>query len=900
MSMPAIPIRGAFSASLPAILLVASAAHAQRAPPEAVHPRSYASPSGEFVLFVDPTDIHARGPASYRLTRAGRTAWEGSKPYSFHDAGVADDGTVAGYSYSNGLEGFPKDRTIDRTPGDLRAVILDPSGRERLDEATPRKPTRVLHGLPEPSARGLFIDPVNDRLVLRVVEGDENHAGETWWAFRLSSGKREPSTKIPADGGGWILAARHVPGTPLVLLHKWRYEYRPGGSRAGARFTLVDPRQETVWSLELPEDYNVPGDEKAQDRLANRIRRTGAIIGTREGGRFDLWVVRDARRVTFEARKEGEAWKVRELERSAHEEPRDEATAWAIRQSKLALLGEVKLEVSVSPASPVRDVISFDIDSRGRVGLTRKEGENRSTLLLLEADGKVVREIPLDGVLGAKDVQGPHLAWIDGDRWLAYLSPQGIEARSSAWWVDGSNGVVTRLDGLDCPSIQALDGTGDGAFVALGRRRFKYTSDSVLVAFDRDGKHRWSVENDPTDPKQQFRRDGVAVTSRGRLAVLSTVRKTVDLFDAEGKYLETLRLESAWKRKPNYPTRITADWQGGFIIEDFRGKLPAVWMGGEGDVRLELPPPRFEDGRAASLRDFRVAPDGGVWASDRSCIARVGEDGVIKTTLGSVPSSQSLDEVAAVTMDARGNIYLVEARMGAVHAFAPDGRRLRTSIPDPGDFPGRLVLSHATVDAEGNIYVVAGDPLARTEYVQFSPRGDRVGKKSLGLDIISEKWHAQPLGSNTWVVGHQVVYLVDPSGKPLREIRRKPDGDWLESIGVASVAPDGSLAVASSSRARERWDVNLYSAGGEPLRTIAVPIVWPSHLAFDGKRIVLQGDTDAWILDAMAEKQAATKVDLARGTLEAGKSWCFLPARSPAELWIVDGRAKSVLRFALP
>jgi hypothetical protein len=72
--------------------------------------------------------------------------------------------------------------------------------------------------------------------------------------------------------------------------------------------------------------------------------------------------------------------------------------------------------------------------------------------------------------------------------------------------------------------------------------------------------------------------------------------------------------------------------------------------------------------------------------------------------------------------------------------------------------------------------------------------------------------------------------------------------------------------------------VNLYSAGGEPLRTIAVPIVWPSHLAFDGKRIVLQGDTDAWILDAMAEKQAATKVDLARGTLEAGKSWCFLPA----------------------
>jgi hypothetical protein len=421
----------------------------------------------------------------------------------------------------------------------------------------------------------------------------------------------------------------------------------------------------------------------------------------------------------------------------------------------------------------------------------------------------------------------------------------------------------------------------------------------VVIAFDREGKRRWSVEKDPTDPSLELHRYGVAATSKGSIAVLSM--KAVDIFDADGKYLETIRLETAWKRKPNYATRITADWKGGFLVEDFGGKSPVVCMGTGGDVRLELPPPRFEDGRAATLRNFRVAPDGGAWASDGSCIAQVGDDGAIKITLGSAPSTQSLDEVATVTMDARANLYLVEGRTGAVHVFAPDGKRLRTCNPQPADFPGRLLRSHATVDAEGNVYVaVEGDPLARSEYVQFSPRGERVGKKSFGLDRISEEWHAQPSGSNLWVVSYQAVYLVDPSGKPLREVRRQPDGDWLESIGPAGVAPDGSLAVASSSRAGGRWAVSIYSPTGEPLRTIPVPIAWPSRLVFDGKRIVLGGDTDALILDAQGENPVVRRMDFAEAALEAGKWWCFLPAPSPAELWIVDGRTKSILRFALP
>lgn len=95
--------------------------------------------------------------------------------------------------------------------------------------------------------------------------------------------------------------------------------------------------------------------------------------------------------------------------------------------------------------------------------------------------------------------------------------------------------------------------------------------------------------------------------------------------------------------------------------------------------------------------------------------------------------------------------------------------------------------------------------------------------------------------------------------------------------------------------------VNLYSAAGEPLRTIPVPLAgWPSRLAYDGKRIVLAGDADVLIFDARAENQVVERVDLAGAALEAGKWWCFLRDGDPAELWIVDGRAKSILRCALP
>ena len=49
---------------------------------EYLHPTSHVSASGEYALFVDPSDIMGSGPADYRLTRHGETVWTNRFPFS--------------------------------------------------------------------------------------------------------------------------------------------------------------------------------------------------------------------------------------------------------------------------------------------------------------------------------------------------------------------------------------------------------------------------------------------------------------------------------------------------------------------------------------------------------------------------------------------------------------------------------------------------------------------------------------------------------------------------------------------------------------------------------------------------------------------------------------------------
>jgi hypothetical protein len=294
-------------------------AGAEEGPPPTLNPRRYASPSGRYSLFANPGDLQGRGKAAYALSLAGREVWSAEKPYTLWEACVTDDGLVAGYAYSQGWRGVSEGGD-QAGMGDFRVVILDPRGKERLDRAAKREPSRFPHRPPNPLAAGLILDAANDRVVVRVCDEDINRQAEAWWVFQLSTGKALATFRpkelmnYPAPVR-YVIDARPVAGTPLTLVHWWRYDVEMERQR-GARFTLIDQAGKAVWSRDLPADYETAGDEAAQERLMASLHRTGGILRSDQAGRFELRFVKEGQRVTFAiGRGANGAWVVSEVER---------------------------------------------------------------------------------------------------------------------------------------------------------------------------------------------------------------------------------------------------------------------------------------------------------------------------------------------------------------------------------------------------------------------------------------------------------------------------------------------------------------------------------------------------------------------------------------------------------
>jgi hypothetical protein len=244
--------------------------------PRVLNPKTYLSPSGQFALLVDPSDIYGRFGASYRLTRQGREVWSGERPFTLWEAAVTDDGVVGGCAYSLGWSGNTDGHDGVRH-GNLHVILIDAQGTLRLDQVTKREHGGYPNAPPKPVASGLFLDPENDRLVVRIA--DFNLGDEEWWSFQIATAKplgvcRPKELMADPNPVAYSLDARPVAGTSLTLVH-WRRE-EVQADRNGARFALVDTTGKSVWSLDWPSDYQVPNDEKAEIRLWTYFGATNA------------------------------------------------------------------------------------------------------------------------------------------------------------------------------------------------------------------------------------------------------------------------------------------------------------------------------------------------------------------------------------------------------------------------------------------------------------------------------------------------------------------------------------------------------------------------------------------------------------------------------------------------
>ena len=574
------------------VVLIAALAMASRAPtrasesaPKTLDPTTYKSPSGAFTLTVDPSDIYGRYGGAYRVTKNGKELWSATLPFTFWQASVTDTGVVAGYAHTLGQRGFGETRDEPR-PGDLIVAIIDPSGKIRLKQVTKRQESRYLHSPPDPLGHGLIVDEPNDRLIVRVLNEGRD---EIWWTYRLSTGavldKPAPHRSMPnAEPARWILDAKLIQGTPLVLLHWWRFDFQ-----VGARFTLVDREAKPVWSLELPSDYMVKGSEAAQDKLQDWIREHGGILRTDQAHEFDLFFAAESKRVTFAVKQSptGE-WVVTETARAPFSiaSPEDSKLA-AIPKRSLKDLGTLVLQANrAADDSPVRNVRDFVFDGKGRIAFLR-EDDDRTSFVLVDQTGKSVREIPLKMQPKADVSRWSGHCWVGGSRFVISLSEFGVDGKAQAWWVDAETGKVEPIPAFDCPSIERLVGATDGRFVALAILRSKYTLEKFVIGFDSQGRRQWSLKDDfnNKEPGSLFSVEGIALTTEGEIVVLENIVNTLKFFDRDGHFRRAIDLKQAWGRKPNYVAGITADVDGGFLVSDFHGSPPFVRMARDGAVR---------------------------------------------------------------------------------------------------------------------------------------------------------------------------------------------------------------------------------------------------------------------------------------------------------------------------
>ena len=888
------------------------AARASEGPPPKLDPKTYASPSGQYVLHVDPTRENGGGPGRYRMTRGGEELWAKTLPFTYWEAAVTDRGEAAGFAYTEGGRDYGAE-------GQFVAAVLAPDGVVRAAHHTDRTHSRYFHTPPNPLAAGMYVHPERDRFVVRVDDPDVNVPDETWRVIRLSDGAKLgpvlPNRWVAGRAGRWsAVDARPVPGTPLLLTH-W-YTLTGGGDDSrdmGGAFILTGPAGRVVWSVELPGDYEPPADAKNRWERCRVVFRNGAILspdaaGTGPDGRFAVWHVDDGLRVEYEVTGADAGWAVVETGRSPYPAAGDadgaETAAAEPTPIELKPLGSIPLGAPPT-AGDVRNVGHFDVDARGRIGFVRG-GAGGPAVVFVDPDAGDAQWVVTPAGLAGVEAHHTLLAWTGGDRWALVASKLGQNRAVGAWALDAAAEIAVPLDGFDAPGLSAIDGTGDGGFVGLATEHHEFTITDWVARFGPDGRTRWRVRDEYEDPRAVFSPSDVAVSAAGRVGVVSSVADDVRVFSADGKHLRTIPLKGVLGRPPSYPTGLSDDGpaddgeEDRWALHDFGGDPPVVRLGPGDAIRAEFTP-RFPDGHAFDVgRVVRSPADGRLWTTDGTALLRLDDDGLVDRVLGAGPDATSLGRLAAVAAGPggpAGDLLAVDARTGAVHVFTLAGERLRVLTPDTGDFSGALSLPNLAVAPDGSVFLAGGITLNdRDEYVHFAPSGERVGRVPAGSGS-SNEWRFRPDGGR-WVAHYETVELIDAGGTTVTVVRRRPGGAWLRQLNAAAAFPDGGLAVADGG------GVHLYGPAGEPLRTLPLPTGWPPEVAAGADWVATAeiADDAAGVL-LTPRSGGAVRRFVPPGEAEADEEdIAVVPLTDPTgrELWLFRPADRRVDRYALP
>ncbi len=831
-------------------LLVLLALPVQRGT-QALQPKCYSSPSAEWTLSVDPSSVRGAGPSNVVVMRGGEPVWKAELPFTFWEARIADSGHCAGFGYTEGNPGVL---------GEIVVAILGPDGARLLDERTEMIGSRAIHGADGPVPLGTFAHPQLDRFVVRVTVNPDGPADEEWWMYRMSTGEKlgrvRPKSRIDnAEPLFSSIDARPICGTPLTLV-QWRHWDRQSHANRedGVRFVLLDAGLEPVWTLPRHVDLVHP-DPEVEDEQSKKLRWVSFILG--DGPRrFELRHVRSAERVEYVVSGGTDAmsgWTVRTVARAPYVEPVAEPPApWP--NLTLERLRPTELHTGgVSLTSPLRDVDDFDFDGAGNVRFVRREADHAATLVSLDENGAVVREVRV-APLGARIDGERRWSALRDDRWLLTLSPFDDASFSRAWFVDGANGAATEIEGFRGPFVESTAAAPDGGFAVLGTQARDSDPTPTLLAFDAAGRRRWEQRGaqDPQDEAALYFPVDIALDARGDVLVLDALRRSVQHFGADGAFERRVSIETASEDDSSYFTDLLVEPSGNWLVHDFHRE--GTWRRVEpsGKVLTSFVPTR-EDGavEADSSSRVRVDPSGRVWGADRHSFFVIGTTGLTRKVFGAEPDGTRLDETFRVHFDGRGRIAIGDRRTHAFHLFAPNGVRVGYLPPDPIYSARRYGACTLDAAPDGRVYVQPNffDDL----YVAFAPYGERLGVLKLGGD------HVEFLDSGErWVATDSAfkgpfLRKLSAHGEVLVDVSRRPDHKFFERIRGLSCSPGGGVAVLTHD---DRPELHLYSSAGEPVRTIDLsrdPEDWWNQVRYTERWIAVWGSWDELLLISLPE-----------------------------------------------
>lgn len=912
-------LAGLFAFLFGSVLSVSQTAFASRLPELPLHPKTYRSPSGEFSMFVNPSDRQGRGSAEYRLLQGGREVWHGERPFTLRDVRVLDDGTAAGYGYTLGPEGWGGASRDDY--GEFIVAVFDPRGKVRLKEAVRRGYGKIVFEdqYPQPEAQGLVVDSENDRLIVLVADADINRQNTAWQQYRLSTGEslgtiRPKQNMADSDRLHWSHDPRPIPGTPLTLVQWYRSEWEP--YLRGTHFAVVDMEGRPVWQRTLRDDYSIPGDEKAEERLFEWFRASSAILSVKAGGRFDLYFAKESQRVSFVVqRHDAGAWKVTEIGRKKCRLPEESMASQATGQSEEGLprisldyLGAIELRGS-GPKSKCpfdeHDLRGFTIDKRGRFVFIQDGADKARGLLRIDEQGAVVGRVPLPALKSGHEHWSGH-ACLGDDRFAVTTSQYGVGGKSEAWISDFASGELVPLVDFKCPAVDAILGLPNGGFAVLATHHSKYTMDKELRGYDANGRLQWKVgEGQPDDRETLFSPEDICLTSDGLIAVIEVIGHKIKFYNQSGHFVRLIDLTQAWGREPRYPCEIKAMRNGELLVADaIHSRGVFVRMASSGKILSEFSL-RFPDGRQFTS-SIQPGPDGRMWTAQSRTLLQVNEQGVVEHVVGDAPTADRLDKIAAATMDRHGRLYVLDEHTYCVHVFSPEGKPLFLCKPDPREIPaGNIAFPNLTISDAGEIFVSRernSSAKAGGGYIRFSEKGDHQGVVRLNLDSITEEWHFQPGTGRRWVRCYEEIALVDARDRVIKRIKRRPNGHWLDKPDSLAVAPDGSMVVFDCAflTSAPNPSLNFYSADGEPVRTSPTPAVLGCHMkiASSGEWIAAIGYNGPL---ALFDRTGRSRLDSGAGKRLTPNQNRFLFFSSDGkELRLLDAETRMVHRFAVP